>query len=50
MTIILGIITIAYLVMSPGAAGEARFRVPVEPILALMAGFSIMRVLGHGKQ
>jgi len=39
--LILGLITVAYLVISPGAAGEARFRVPVEPILALMSGFAL---------
>jgi 4-amino-4-deoxy-L-arabinose transferase-like glycosyltransferase len=29
----------AYLIIVPGAAGQARFRVPAEPALALLAGF-----------
>jgi 4-amino-4-deoxy-L-arabinose transferase-like glycosyltransferase len=29
----------AYLILAPGAAGQARFRVPAEPALALLAGY-----------
>jgi hypothetical protein len=32
-------ITVAYILLIPGAAGQARFRVSVEPLLALVAGF-----------
>jgi 4-amino-4-deoxy-L-arabinose transferase-like glycosyltransferase len=39
-----GAFTILYLILSPGAAGEARFRVPVEPLLALFAGFSVSKI------
>ena len=35
------IITIVYLTVIPGAAGQARFRIPSEPLLALMAGFGL---------
>jgi 4-amino-4-deoxy-L-arabinose transferase-like glycosyltransferase len=34
---ILILITMLYLILTPGAAGEARFRVPVEPILAFLS-------------
>jgi 4-amino-4-deoxy-L-arabinose transferase-like glycosyltransferase len=32
-------ITALYFIIVPGAAGQARFRIPVEPILISMAGF-----------
>ena len=35
------IITVVYLTVIPGAAGQARFRIPIEPFLALMAGFGL---------
>jgi 4-amino-4-deoxy-L-arabinose transferase-like glycosyltransferase len=41
--VILGLLTVAYLIVSPGAAGEARFRVPAEPILAFFAGLALMK-------
>jgi 4-amino-4-deoxy-L-arabinose transferase-like glycosyltransferase len=34
------VVTLAYIVLIPGAAGQARFRVSVEPLLALVAGFA----------
>jgi 4-amino-4-deoxy-L-arabinose transferase-like glycosyltransferase len=36
---ILVMVTMAYIVLVPGAAGQARFRVSVEPLLVLVAGF-----------
>ncbi len=42
--ILLAVLTIAYMVLSPGAAGEARFRVPVEPLLALLAAFAFWKM------
>jgi len=36
---VLVVTTVAYIVLVPGAAGQARFRVSVEPLLALVAGF-----------
>jgi len=42
--LVLGMITIIYLCVSPGAAGEARFRVPIEPILAWMAGMTLWKI------
>ncbi|OGO17851.1 MAG: hypothetical protein A2Z14_16300 [Chloroflexi bacterium RBG_16_48_8] len=42
--IILALLTIAYLVLSPGAAGEARFRVPVEPLLAFHAALTFLGI------
>ncbi len=37
-TVGLLIITAAFLLVSPGAVGQARFRIPAEPLLALLAG------------
>jgi hypothetical protein len=34
---ILMVVTILYLIVVPGAAGEARFRIPAEPLLAYLA-------------
>ena len=39
---ILFLVIALYLVLTPGAAGEARFRVPVEPILAFFAAMTLM--------
>jgi len=39
---ILMVVTILYLVVVPGAAGEARFRVPVEPFFAYLAAIPFM--------
>jgi 4-amino-4-deoxy-L-arabinose transferase-like glycosyltransferase len=36
--VVLAILSIGYLFIVPGAAGEARFRVPIEPLLAFIAG------------
>jgi len=33
------VVTVACIILIPGAAGQARFRVSVEPLLALLAGF-----------
>jgi hypothetical protein len=38
-----------YLVLGPGAAGEARFRVPVAPVLATIAGVGLAGWLSLGK-
>jgi len=38
LTIFLLLFTAALLLLSPGAVGQARFRIPVEPYLALLAG------------
>ena len=38
------IITVVYLTVIPGAAGQARFRIPIEPFLALMAGIGLDRI------
>ena len=34
------VIIIGYMIVIPGPAGESRFRVPVDPLLALFAGFT----------
>jgi len=36
--VVVTVITTAYLMLSPLGQGDARFRVPVEPLLALLAG------------
>jgi 4-amino-4-deoxy-L-arabinose transferase-like glycosyltransferase len=41
--LLLGVLIVIYLVISPGAAGEARFRVPVEPFLALFASLVFLK-------
>lgn len=43
--LILTMLTTAYLVISSGAAGEARFRVPIEPLLAFMGGLAFHKTL-----
>lgn len=43
--LILAITSAAYLLLSPGAAGEARFRVAAMPLLAWMAGLAWTRPL-----
>ncbi len=47
--IMLSIFTSAYLVLSGGAAGQARFRVPAEPFLSLLAGFGYVLHLRRRK-
>lgn len=37
------VLTTAYLLIAPGAAGQARFRVAAEPYLALLAGMGAVR-------
>lgn len=37
---VLILITMVYLILTPGAAGEARFRVPVEPMFAFLSAMS----------
>jgi hypothetical protein len=37
--VLLSSITVLTIVFISGAAGQARFRVPVEPFVALVAGF-----------
>jgi hypothetical protein len=39
---VLAIITSATLILVPMAAGQARFRVPAEPFLALIAGYGLV--------
>jgi hypothetical protein len=41
---ILALLTAAYIILSPGAAGQARFRVSAEPLLALLAGLAWVTV------
>jgi hypothetical protein len=36
------LVIMLYLIVIPGAAGEARFRVPAEPILAFLSAMTIM--------
>jgi hypothetical protein len=40
-------VTVLGLVLVTGAAGQARFRVPAEPFLAVLAGFGFMDILGR---
>ncbi|MCK5634569.1 MAG: glycosyltransferase family 39 protein [Anaerolineales bacterium] len=47
--IMLSVFTSAYLVLSGGAAGQARFRVPAEPFLSLLAGFGYVLHLRRRK-
>jgi hypothetical protein len=42
---VLVFLSAAYLLVAPGAAGQARFRIPVEPFLALLAGAGLSRLL-----
>jgi 4-amino-4-deoxy-L-arabinose transferase-like glycosyltransferase len=42
--------TIAYLVITPGAAGESRFRTPADPLLVVIASFSLMKSARIEKQ
>jgi hypothetical protein len=39
---ILILVTMLYLIVTPGAAGEARFRVPVEPMLAFLSAMTLL--------
>lgn len=39
---VLILVTMLYLILTPGAAGEARFRVPVEPILGFLSAMMLM--------
>jgi hypothetical protein len=39
---VLFLVIMLYLIVTPGAAGEARFRVPVEPILAFLSAMTLM--------
>ena len=39
---ILFLVIMLYLIVTPGAAGEARFRVPVEPLLAFLSAMTLM--------
>jgi hypothetical protein len=41
--ILLALLTVIYLILGPGAAGEARFRIPAEPFLALFAGMAFLK-------
>jgi hypothetical protein len=41
--LVLSVVTIVYMLLAPGAAGQARFRIPVEPLLALTGGFGLRR-------
>jgi hypothetical protein len=43
--LLLAMLTAAYLVISVGAAGEARFRVPVEPLLVFMGSLTFDKSL-----
>jgi ABC-type branched-subunit amino acid transport system permease subunit len=39
--LLLLVVTGAYLLVIPGAGGQARFRIPIEPILAVFAGVGV---------
>jgi hypothetical protein len=39
---VLLLISLIYLLIIPGAAGESRFRVPADPLLALFAGWAFL--------
>lgn len=39
LMILLALLSIAYFVLIPGASGQARFRIPIEPFLAYISGF-----------
>jgi hypothetical protein len=43
-------ISAAFMVILPGAAGQARFRIPVEPYLALFAGAGLCLLVGSRRK
>jgi 4-amino-4-deoxy-L-arabinose transferase-like glycosyltransferase len=43
------LLVLAYFILLPGVVGEARFRVPVEPLFAFMAGVGIWGMKANGK-
>jgi hypothetical protein len=43
-------LSIAFMVISPGAAGQARFRIPVEPYLALFAGAGLCLLIESARR
>jgi 4-amino-4-deoxy-L-arabinose transferase-like glycosyltransferase len=49
--VVLTLLTLGNLFLTPGAAGQARFRIPGEPLLAMLAGLGIvalrMRFVGN---
>jgi hypothetical protein len=42
--VLLSLMTVLTLVFISGAAGQARFRVPVEPFITLLAGFGWLQI------
>ena len=45
--LVLLIITVIYLLVIPGSLGYSRFRVPIEPVLVLLAGVGLARNQGE---
>ncbi|MBM2844189.1 MAG: 2 protein, partial [Anaerolineales bacterium] len=43
--VLLLLVTVVVLVLLPGAAGQARFRTPIEPLLAILAAGGILSLL-----
>jgi hypothetical protein len=43
-------LTLIYLLLVPGAAGQARFRIPAEPLIAMLAGFGGIQLWGRVKR
>jgi hypothetical protein len=50
-TIVLILVTVGLLILSPGSVGQARFRIPAEPliVIAATAGYSNCRMRASGK-
>lgn len=48
--LLLAAVTAAYLILIPGANGDARFRVPASPMLALLAGLTRLERFGRREE
>ena len=49
LVLLIGLTSI-YLLLIPGAAGQARFRIPTEPLITMLAGFGGIRLRARGKR
>ncbi len=47
MLVLISALTVAMLILSTGAAGQARFRVPAEPFIAVLAGFGWLNLKSY---
>jgi len=47
---VLLLLMLAYLFLTPGAAGQARFRIPGEPLLGMLAGIGLVGLLDRRKR